>query len=212
MLRPKDLRVPLRLCVVSAAAVAVGCSSPRVLVPPRMDLARYGTIGMIEFGSKGSRGLGEAASREFLAAIHSAQPGTPVLELGDEQRVLGAVQAESLDPEAIRSIGAKYKVDAIVVGMLGAQEVKPRVSGSLDGVSASAELEGLFDARIIETESGATIWTTASRAKETIARVSLSTGGISGGGTTTTDDAKSRLVRCLVESATEDFWPRWEKQ
>jgi hypothetical protein len=167
---------------------------------------------MIEFSSKGSSGLGASASREFLAAIHSAQPGTPVLELGDERRILGAVKAESLDPAAIRAIGEKYGVDVIVVGMLGAQEVKPKVSvGSLDAISASAELEGMLDARIIETQSGATVWTRTSRAKETIARVDLSTGGISGGGSATSE-ARARLVRCLVEGATDDFWSHWEKQ
>ncbi len=197
-----------------ALVMAIGCSSPRVLVPPRVDLARYGTIGMIEFSSRDNRELGGEASREFLAVIHAAQPGTPVLELGDEGFVLSEVELDELNPSAIRAIGEKYNVDAVVIGVLGAQEVKPRVSvgAGLDALSASAEIEGLLDARILETQSGATVWTTAARAKETVARVDLSTGGIAGAGATSTKDAKTRLVRSLVEGATEDFWGRWERQ
>jgi hypothetical protein len=179
-----------------------------------MDLARYETIGMIEFTASGAKGLGGAASREFLATIQSAQPGTPILELGDQTRVLGAVDAEALDPETIRRIGQKYQVDAVVVGVLGAQEVKPRVSvgPSLEGLSASAEIEGVLDARIFETQSGATIWSTATRAKQSVAKVELSSAGVSGIGANDPNDARTRLVQCLVEQATGDFWPRWEKR
>lgn len=191
-----------------------GCGSSKVLVPPRMDLARYETIGMIEFSSSGVQNLAGTASREFLAAIHSAQPGTPVLELGNEAQVLSVIHAQSLDPAAIRSIGEKFHVDALVVGMLGAQEVKPRLSvgPSLESLSASAELEGVLDARILETRSGATIWTAAARAKEPLARVNLSGEGLSGVGASLPGDAKTKLVQCLVQRATEDFWSRWERQ
>jgi len=213
MARQSSIRVGWRL-LLGAALLAAGCSSSKILVPPRVDLARYGTIGMIEFTSTGDAKLGGEASREFLAAIHAAQPGTPILELGHERGLLGAVNGKALDPETIRAIGEKYRVDAIVVGMLGAQEVKPKVSvgASLENLSASAEMEGLLDARIFDARSGATIWTAAARAKEQVARVDLSKGGLSSVGASAPDDARSRLVQSLVERATMDFWPRWERQ
>jgi hypothetical protein len=153
------------------------------------------------------------ASREFLAAIHAAQPGTPVLELGSELRVLGAVRADAMDPRTIRSIGEKYGVDAVVVGVLGTQEVKPKVAvdPSVKWVSAAAELEGALDARILETRSGATIWTAAARGREQVARVDVSGSGLSGLGANHPDEAKARLVRGLVDQATVDFWPHWER-
>ena len=50
----------------------IGCSSSKtVQVPPRMDLMRYGTIGMISFSSQDDSGLNDQASREFLAALQS---------------------------------------------------------------------------------------------------------------------------------------------
>jgi hypothetical protein len=98
--------------------------------------------------------------------------------------------------------------------MLGAQEVKPKVAlgGSLDAISASAEMEGLLDARIYETKSGATVWTRSARAKEQVARVDLSMGGLAGAGANSPGESKNRLVTSLVERATVDFWPHWEKQ
>lgn len=194
--------------------MAAGCSSTKVLIPPRVDLARYGTIGMIEFTSTDDPHLAGQASREFLSAIQEAQPGTPVLELGKQAGILQSISSDELDPPTIRAIGEKYKVDAIVVGMLGAQEVKPKVAvgGSLDAISASAEMEGLLDARIFDTRSGATIWTRAARAKEQVARVDLSIEGIAGMGANSPGESKNRLVQSLVERATVDFWPHWEKQ
>ena len=169
---------------------------------------------MIEFTSMDDPRLAGEASREFLAAMQAAQPGTPVLELGKEAGVLKALSSDTLDPATIRAIGEKYNVDAIVVGMLGAQEVKPKVAigGSLDAISASAEMEGLLDARIFDAQSGATIWTRAARAKEQVARVDFSLEGLAGMGATSPGESKNLLVQTLVERATVDFWPHWEKQ
>jgi hypothetical protein len=212
-----DRRAPvsrLLMFLVVGAALATGCSSTKVLIPPRVDLSRYGTIGMIEFTSQDDPHLAGQASREFLAAIQEAQPGTPVLELGKQDGILRTIHAADLDPPTIRAIGEKYQVDAIVVGMLGAQEVKPKVAvgGALDAISASAEMEGLLDARIYDTKSGATVWTRAARAKEQVARVDLSMGGLAGMGANTPGESKNRLVQSLVERATVDFWSHWEKQ
>jgi hypothetical protein len=199
-----------------AGAFAVGCSrsAPRekVWVPPRVDLARFGTLGMIEFSVSGADGLGALASREFLATLQSAQPGTPVLELGDERRVLAERGVEALDPDAIRAIGERHRVDALVVGRVRAQPTVPGVAfdSNAPWVSASAELEGTLDARIFDTRTGATVWSTAARAREPLARVDISSSGVTGLGASPGKDANLRLVRSLVAGATGDFWGRWK--
>ena len=210
---PARWSVRLACPLVLAASLATGCSSSKILIPPRVDLARYGTIGMIEFTSSAPGDLARQASREFLGAVQKAQPGTPVLELGDQTRLLGEMRAGAIDPETIRTIGAKYRVDAIVVGVLGAQEVKPHLSvgSSVQSLSASAVLQGALDARLFDARSGATVWSTAARAEEPLARVDVSGGGLAGLGATDPDAAKTRLVRGLVERATADFWPHWER-
>jgi hypothetical protein len=215
------MRFQLRLSVAFlalalAGALAVGCSksAPRqkVWFPPRVDLARWGTLGLIEFSASGSQGLGPIASREFLAALQSAQPGTPVLELGDEQRVLAERGADVLDPDAIRAIGERHRVDALIVGRL---EAKPSVpSFSFDSgerwLTASAQLEGTLDARIFDTRTGATVWSTAARADEPLGRVDISSTGVAGLGANPVQEANHRLVRRLAARATADFWGHWE--
>jgi len=199
-----------------AGALVVGCSKsvPRekVWFPPRVDLARWGTLGMIEFSAFEAPSLGPLASREFLAALQSAQPGTPVIELGDERRVLAERGADALGPDAIRAIGERHRVDALVVGRLAAQPSVPSLAfdSSAFWASASAELEGTLDARIFDTRTGATVWSTAARASEPLARVDISSNGVSGLGASSAQDANLRLVRSLVARATADFWGRWE--
>lgn len=204
------------LALALAGALAVGCSkSPpreKVWFPPRVDLARWGTLGMIEFSASEDPGLGPLASREFLAALQSAQPGTPVLELGDERSVLAERGAVALGPDAIRAIGERHRVDALVVGRLAAKPSAPSIAfdSSALWASASAELAGTLDARIFDTRTGATVWSTASRASEPLARVDISSNGVSGLGASPAQDAKLRLVRSLVAHATADFWGHWE--
>jgi hypothetical protein len=205
----------LRSTVVAGALVLAGCSSSKVLIPPRVDLARYGTIGMIEFSSP-TPDLSHQVSKEFLGAVQSAQPGTAVLELGDQNKLLTEFRAQAIDAETIRTIGARYHVDAIMVGVLGAQETKPhlKVESPLQSpsIDASATLQGALDARLFDAHSGATVWSTSAQAEEPLARVSVSGGGLAGIGAKDPDEAKARLVRGLVERATMDFWSHWERQ
>lgn len=203
----------LALVVLGFAALAAGCShSPpaqAVLDPPRVDLARFGTLGIVEFGSGAQDGFGAAVSREFLAAMQAAQPGTPVLELGDERRVLSSVGASGFDPDAVRALQAKYHVDALVVGALDAQRVAPKVAFDTSWLTASAQLEGSLHVRILDGRTGATLWSNLTRAREEVARMDLSTSGVSGVGANPPDEARQRLVERLVQRSTDDFWAHW---
>jgi hypothetical protein len=213
MIPRRNLYLGLLVPAISAA-LALGCSTPqpKVRVPARVDLSRLGTLGLVDFASAGSDGLGTRATREFLAALQSAQPGTPVLELGDERRLLGELGRETLDTDAVRAIGEKYRIDAIIVGRFDSQRVSPKVAfdPSSTFASASAELEGSLDARILDTRTGATVWSTAARARAEIAGVQISDRGISNVGASAPDDARDHLVTRLIHKATVDFWAHWE--
>jgi len=204
--------VSCMVLVCLAALFAASCSKPKSRYPPRVDLASFGTLGMIEFSAAADEGLGPLASREFLASLQSAQPGTPVLELGDERTVLAALSSRKLDVDAIRAIGEKYRVDALVVGALLPESVQPNVSfdSAVQWMSASAALESGLNARILDTRSGATVWSTATRARAELARVDVDAYGVSSASPNSPDDARLRLVRRLVQRATCDFYPYWE--
>ena len=215
MISPTLYRVVL-VPTMAAALLLVGCSSaPKreaVRVPPRMDLSRFGTLGLVDFASHDDQDSGRLAAREFLAAIQSAQPGTPVLELGSQEPLLAQVKRPALDIEAVRALGEKYRVDALIVGSLDSQRVSPKVAfdSTVAFAAASAELEGALDVRIFDTRTGATVWSTSTRAKAEIAGVQVSDRGIASTGTHSPDDARQRLLQRLVRKATPDFWAHWE--
>jgi hypothetical protein len=203
------------LCILLEPLLLVACAKPkppRTLVPPRVDLARFGTLGMIEFAGPSADGLGVLASREFLASMQRGQPGTPVVELGSQKRVLAALARSELDVETIRAIGDKYGVDALVLGMVQAEKVQPDFAfdSAAGFLSAAAQLESGLDARIVDTESGATLWSTTTRAKSELGRLDVDGAGISSTSGNAPDDARLRLVRELVDGATDDFWPYWQ--
>jgi hypothetical protein len=196
------------------AALAAACShSPApqpVLEPPRIDLSRFGTLGLVEFRSSTADGFGASVSREFLAALQAAQPGTPVLELGDERRVLAQVGASSFDPEAVRALAAKYRVDSLVVGALDAQRVSPKFAfDSGAWMTASAVLDGSLHVRILDARTGATLWSNLARAREEVARMNVSGSGVSGVGANPPDEARERMIERLINRSTDDFWAHW---
>jgi len=196
--------------------LASGCARtprpPAVRVPPVIDLSRLGALGLVQFESPGREDLGQLTTREFLAALQSAQPGTPVLELGGERRLLSQVGRDALDAEAVRAIGEKHHVDALIVGTLESQRVSPKFAfdPSAAFASARADLEGSLHVRILDTRSGATIWSAAPRAKAEIGGMDVSRHGVSNVGTSGPDEAQEHLVNSLVGMATNDFWAHWE--
>lgn len=197
-----------------ALSLVAACSSQRILMPPPVDLHAFGTIGMLEFASAAGTDLNARASREFMAAIHSAQPGVPVLELGDRNRNLAEVGHATVDAEAIRALGKKHQVDTLLVGELDAQRVRPGVSlgAALESLSAGADLQGALTVRMYDTRTGATLWTEAVTGSTPLAAVAVANGDLSGLGVTDPRVAEDHLVEMLVSRATQDFWPYWVRQ
>lgn len=203
----------LSLYALVSLAFLFGCSTT-VMLPPRVDLAGYGTIGMIELDSEANPPLPRFATSKLLEAIQSAQPGVRILELGSEQRALQAVEREELDFETIRALGERYRVDAILVGELDVTDVKPnvRLSSQLASLSARADVEATLSARLLETTSGATFWTSSARGRQPVAHVGITKRGPVRFGADDPENAYGRLVQSLVHTITADFRVRYEKR
>jgi hypothetical protein len=176
-------------------------------VPPRLDLARYQTLGIVEFGGGATTGLGTAASEEFVAAVHSAQPGTPVLDLG---ALAGAAHGK-ISPASVRELAEREHVDAIFLGEVSEGEGKPRLAfdPAYGRASAAAERKAKLTVRLLDGVSGATVWSATSERTIPVVAFDGTLRGLSSLRTTPADEARAVLVHDLVNDVTFDMRPQW---
>ena len=190
------------------------CAKRSVIeVPPRVDLHEFTTIGIIQFESTSKGNLSAFATQRFIESLQESQPGVRVLELGKASDIEGLDNSGRIDHRAVKKIGDKYNVDALVVGDLLVKDVRPRVDilHSITTMSVAADVDAGLIARLLETEQGATVWTRSTNATRTVAQVGLS-------GKTVMFDAKhpesayGELVNALVYDITYDFRPSYVRE
>ena len=206
MLRVLSLLLPIALLCACSKTVLVS-------VPPRMDLHRYDMLGIVDFVSSTERDLGARAARQFQEQVQQAQPGTRFIELGDRDALLAAVGARQLDVAALRQISQKYGVTALFVGELVYSEptvdVKLRDVSKLEG-GMRAEVKGDISSRLIETATGASVWSSSAWARRQIGGVNVSERGVSGG--VKQGNPREAMLPALVHHLTHDFRPGTERQ
>jgi hypothetical protein len=112
-----------------------------------------------------------------------------------------------MDPEAIQAIGKKYNVNAIITGNLKVSNIKPKVklSSIIQSMSVKAEVDASLTVRLVETEQGATVWTNSAQDAETVAQVSIFSGGGAFFDADDPEEAYGDLARSLVKKITSDF-------
>ena len=208
-LNPQNMAVVLSI----ALALILGCShTEQVRVPPRVQLGAYNHIGVIEFSTNAEDNLKPYVTQNFIQNLQSAQPGTRIIELGSEEQLLQSMRCKQLDLETIKLIGNKYNVDAVIFGHLEISEIKPsiKVFTVTESLKAKAYIEALLSAKLLETDSGATLWTNATSGKTQVARINLSKGGLIGFGVSDPQEKYGKLVPELVYANTTDFRHRYE--
>jgi len=196
-------------------AMLWGCSHTVVVtVPPRVDLQSYGTLGVVEFASNSSPAINAQTTREFQSRIHAAQPGTRIVELGSAESLLAAFGGGQLDAQTLRRIGDKYGVDAIFLGSLAYSEPKTDVRVS-DGARLEAgmriEVRGDISSKLVETRSGASVWSSSAWARRQLGRLNVSVEqGVSG--TVRNANPREEMVPTLVYHLTQDFRPSSQRR
>ena len=202
------MRKSTGFALVLSVVTLWGCSHSVVVpVPPRMELQSFGTLGIVEFTSNSDPAINTQTTREFQAHIHSAQPGTRIVELGTREELLAAVGGRQLDAVALRKIGEKYRVDAIFIGNIAYSEPKTDVritdSTKLEG-GVRVEIRGDISGKLVETRSGANVWSSSAWARRPMGNLSISAEqGVSG--SMRRSDPREEMVPTLVYHLTQDF-------
>lgn len=198
--------------VVAALLIfaAQGCTQ-RVLVPPRIDLREHEVIGVIEFDCSGHGELGPFLTQQFVDAIRRDQALFRIVMLGDQAEVLAGVGQTQLDQNAFKEIGRKHQVKTVFTGNVVVSDVKPSVAlgQSLTYVGVSADVDATLTAQMVETDTGASLWSRSARDVQRIGGVQVFGNK---GFTFDADDpenAYGRLADSLVHAVTYDFRSRW---
>jgi hypothetical protein len=195
-------------------AVLWGCSKTvLVTVPARMDLRSYETLGIVEFTSNSSASINAYATRHFQERVQAAQPGTRFLELGKRDAVLASVGANEFDATAVKKIGEKYGVSAVFFGEIVYSDPKTDVKitdiASLEG-RVRTEVKGDISSKLLETRTGASVWSSSAWARRQVGRVSVSDEGVSA--TARNTDPREDMVPALIFHLTQDFRPSSVRQ
>lgn len=196
-------------------AMLWGCSSTVLVpVPPRMDLKSYGTLGIVEFASNSDRSINAHATRQFQEQIQAAQPGTRFIELGNREALLAAVGGRQLDVEALRKIREKYGVAAIFLGDIVYSEPKTDVKltdlTKLEG-GVRAEIRADISSRLVETTTGASVWSSSSWVRRQIGHLNVSAEqGVSAG--MSKSNPREEMMPALVYHLARDFRPSSVRQ
>lgn len=201
-------------------AYITGCSHTppqrreKIMVPPVVDLREFGVVGVIEFDSNAQDNVQQYVTQYFMQRVQSAQAGVRLLELGSEMQVLKTVGHAQLDFKAIRSIGQKYQVDALIYGSFMISDIKPKVQFSSEyaAMRAQAYVEGKLNTKLWETASGAIVWTHMASGREPVAKLSFIKDGPFSIGMTDPKEKYGKLVTGLVAVNTNDFWPSYVYQ
>jgi hypothetical protein len=208
----------LASALLLAAALSSCSSTVLVQTPPRMSLDHQQTIGIVSFEVQGGEAPPSEVASRFLEAIHEGQPGVAVVELGNSAEVLSAVGKTRMDSEAVREIGKKFDVDVLIVGALTMKESKPKVDFDLNrgigigSVQAQVRLDGSLEAKLVNTDRGATLWTGSSSRWIQLASVNGDSSGSGSFRVTDRENQVRQLVHDMVQEASSDFRPTWVRK
>lgn len=216
MHRSTRIETPGRFAVAVAVAAALWVACATAPPPPApepvpvavVDLSRIGSLGVLHFSSVGETALEPLARREFLAAVRSLQPNARLVELGAANAVLGGVGSKTVDATAIRAIGRKHGVDAVLVAELWADTIDPvEYMQRARSTPGTVELEGTLSARIFETRRGMAIWSTSALGRKPIDPSRVNAWGSKSVDLSQLERVRAALVQDLVAQATADFEP-----
>ncbi len=193
--------------VVAVALLFTGCA--RVYVQPAIDLKPHEVIGLIQFSSDAKGELSKFVTQKFIEAVTQDQTDIKIVELGDEKAALEAVGLTHLGPDAFKALGEKYDLNTIFTGSLNVSEVNPSCFFTQGFASVEGKVNARLAAKLVETATGATIWSNSARDERTVAGVSKFGDNFSFNAEDP-EEAYGELARSLTRRITHEFRGHWE--
>ncbi len=204
----------LILYLATLLVLTVLSCGKKVMVAPRIDLKGYEIIGIIDFTCAHEGELGPLTTKKFTEAIRKDQGMVRIIDLGTEKEVLDEIGNDRLDAAAYTAIGEKYNVNTIFTGELVVSDVRPdiTIAPGLGYMGFGAEVDATLSAQMLETASGASVWSKSADATETVGHVSIFGSKAFAFDAEDPDKAYGKLVGALVDETTRDFRVTWERR
>jgi hypothetical protein len=170
------MRALLRFVIMAVPVAALlGCGGgTKVMVPPRIDLEEHEVLAIIEIESNNEGELGPMATQRFIEMIRLDQGLVPIVELGTEDQVLEDLNGSRLNPATYKALGEKYGVATIFAGELEVSEVRPVISFTdFKNMGAAADVDATLTVRMVDTVSGASIWSRSGSVTKRVGQVGV---------------------------------------
>jgi hypothetical protein len=211
-------RIHARWIAVLSLVVLSGCASNpparRVWVGPRVDLKAYEIIGMVEFSSSSKGKLAGLATRRFAEAARRDQGMVRMIDIGSQKVALASVGQDRWSPESCRAIGQKHGVKTMFQGTLTISNVRPSLQAStlFRSGQVNAQVDATLEVQLIETETGASIWSRSAATTRTLGQVSVFGGRDFAFNAADPESAYGELIDSLVHQAAQDLQGSWQTQ
>jgi hypothetical protein len=194
--------------VAVVLVVLVGCAAKyrTVMAPPRVDLSEHEVIAVVEFDSRNAAELAPLATRRFTDLARRDQGLVRMLSVGHE--------SGARDASALRELGQRHGAQTLFIGKLDVSDIHPdlNLSGTLRSGSLTANVDATLTVELVETETGASIWSASASASRTVGHVSVFDGKHVTFDAEDPDKAYGPLIDALVGQVTTDFQNRWVRQ
>ncbi|HDT13514.1 MAG TPA: hypothetical protein ENO03_04065 [Candidatus Aminicenantes bacterium] len=196
------------IAFIALVAFAAGCVK-YTIVPPAVDLASLGAIGLVTLKAENAKGdLDATATQYFLQEISAAQR-VPVVELGTQAAVLSDVGRAAFDRDAALAVGEKQDLDAVFLGEVTVTKVKPQIDLAAPlrkTLFARAAFDISVKVRLVSTRDGATLWTDSAMRQGTVGAVGMD-GGVPVFSLRDQSAALNDILREIMFRLTWDFRP-----
>jgi hypothetical protein len=209
------------LVVTILLATALGCagrsSGPSLQtyrIAPRINLQQHEMIGIVDFDTDSRGRLGDLASKRFVESARRDQGLVRMIDIGSKDDALHSVGRDRWDVETLKALGREYNVQTLLVGDLKVSNVKPNVSigTALRSGTLSAHVNATLAVELIETSTGASLWSRTAQATESVGHVSVLGGKDVVFDADDPEQAYGSLIDTLVAQVTRDFQVSWERR
>ncbi len=188
--------------------VAAGCA-PRyqtVTLAPRIDLTDHQIIAVIEFDSSNEGELGPLATRRFTDLARRDQGLVRMMNVD--------LDTDERNPAVFKELGQRHDARTILVGSLDVSDIRPNlsISKTLRSGTLTANVDATLTVDLIESATGASIWSASARTTTTVGHISVFNGKEFAFDAEDPEQAYGALIDTLVTRVTADFRSRRVRQ